>query len=159
MTTFNENDHPRSGGGQFTNKEGSAPEVGLSSAKVKDSTGLVGMTKEQVRELATENFHEFMSQGQDSATAAQSAERAVSRAVPSDRQEKLDNWAAKTNYDAAVRSAFSEVLAEDHAPEGLSEKQRKVLFDKAWEQGHASGYHSVENEYIDLAEFVGEFRS
>lgn len=55
---------------------------------------------------------------------------------------------------ALVLREFSDALAEEYLPVDLSIEQRNQVFARAWETGHAYGLHEVEQEYIDLAEFV-----
>jgi hypothetical protein len=37
---------------------------------------------------------------------------------------------------------------------GHTDAVHKVMFDKAWEDGHSEGLHRVEEEYVELDDFV-----
>lgn len=40
---------------------------------------------------------------------------------------------------------------------GFSRKQSEMLFSRAWDEGHAFGYHEVQNDFDDLIEWASEF--
>ncbi|MFS0885036.1 hypothetical protein [Aeromicrobium sp. 179-A 4D2 NHS] len=59
----------------------------------------------------------------------------------------------------AATSEVNEVFAEylfDRYPNGStgSKAEKKFLFEHAWERGHSDGIRAVENEYIDMIDFL-----
>ena len=54
-----------------------------------------------------------------------------------------------------ARRLDSEFKEDALADAGLANHPKKdMIFDKAWEDGHASGYHKVFYKLRDLADFV-----
>lgn len=74
---------------------------------------------------------------------------AASRAVPYDRA----NLAAYREAQAEIRSRFAAALADEHLPH-LPDEATDAVFERAWEEGHSSGFHSVEGSYADLAALI-----
>lgn len=58
----------------------------------------------------------------------------------------------------ALRIDFGVALGEEYASH-LSPALRDIIFEKAWSDGHSSGYHQVESEYDDLVDFVNKARA
>lgn len=147
MTTFNENDHPRAGSGQFTAKAGSEPDVRLlPDIQAPNISELAEMTPEQHRTIAQHNFNfhrEF--QGSD-VKAAESA----SAAIPRPRGVAGRGHWAYRSYQGEVANVFGEALREEHTGVSVTDEEHKRLFEKAWDYGHDSGFYGVEQEYINL---------
>lgn len=53
----------------------------------------------------------------------------------------------------ALESQWAEWLADEYASD-FSSAGQVLIFRQAWEDGHSSGYQSVESSYEDLANFV-----
>jgi len=66
------------------------------------------------------------------------------------------NRQVKRTYVSVAEAQWSHYLHETYTPR-LSDEQAELLFSKAWENGHAYGYAEVENEYIDLADWLKRF--
>jgi hypothetical protein len=96
---------------------------------------------------------------------AQQAEEAI-KALPFPKRgdyDTKDAWLeARQAYNVAqgkITSEFREWLGYEYAS-SLPTKIWDRLWAKAWEDGHAHGYHDVEMHYIDMADFaeaVAEF--
>lgn len=61
---------------------------------------------------------------------------------------------AYTVREGEIRTQFAVDLAQQYLPPELSKRVTDAVFWKAWEDGHASGYRSVEDIYEDLAELA-----
>lgn len=73
---------------------------------------------------------------------------------------KAERMALRAKYHMAVAEveiAFRDWLYGAYAS-SLPKPVQGMIWAKAWEVGHAYGYHSVENEFMDLAEFVETVR-
>jgi hypothetical protein len=156
MTTFDETEHPRATDGKFAEKTGSEPEVGLPQAKRLTAEELAGLSDEERRAVAQHNFDFFQAQG---GTIHQSAQDANNAAIYPRTKEEKQYWLAHRKYEGDVKKVFGEALREAYVFSDITDEQHAKLFDRAWEQGHSSGYYSVESEYEDLAEFVETFRN
>lgn len=90
---------------------------------------------------------------------AQQAADAV-KALPYPKSGDYDTkeeWqAARRAYQESwgkVTQEFAEYLAATYAP-WLVKQTQDMIWRKAWEDGHSSGYSEVENYYMDLASFA-----
>ena len=54
--------------------------------------------------------------------------------------------------DNRIRRAFREDVLRDVGLDG--HPKASMLWDKAWERGHSSGYYEVYNEVLDLSELL-----
>ncbi len=73
---------------------------------------------------------------------------------------RAERMKAKADYHKAVAEieiAFRDWLYGEYAYDLPVEVQARV-WSKAWENGHAYGYSSVENEFMELAEFAQTVR-
>ncbi len=52
---------------------------------------------------------------------------------------------------------WKEWLHEEYAPK-LSTQAAAVLYTKAYQDGHASGYEEIENEYAELASLINKVK-
>lgn len=149
MTTFNEQEHPRTEGGQFTNKEGSAPEVGLEvqAPAIYEASELAGMTPEEMREAAQKNFDAHRAAGK---SLAQAADDASNDALYPRAKEERQYRRAYSLYEGYVRTVFGDALRDEYA--NVTDEQHVKLFNRAWEDGHSEGYRRVEEEYAELAD-------
>lgn len=77
------------------------------------------------------------------------------RADYADRSEHSEAMLAYRAARREVDKAFGVALADAYL-ESIAESRRQAIgeqiFPLAWENGHESGYHQVENHYIDFAE-------
>ena len=55
--------------------------------------------------------------------------------------------------EAGLRVQLAAALAGEYASD-LTARQQQIVFEKAWEDGHAYGYTEVENRYMDTMSFV-----
>lgn len=55
---------------------------------------------------------------------------------------------------ADIRDGFAAYLAEDNFTSKVPVFVANAVFEKSWADGHASGYESVENEYVENAQLV-----
>lgn len=63
-------------------------------------------------------------------------------------QAKQDYW-----YETGkVDHEFKEALEKEYGTAG--NPKAELLWCKAWEMGHSSGYSEVENYYLDLVELI-----
>ncbi|MFE6967209.1 hypothetical protein ACFVAJ_19145 [Agromyces sp. NPDC057679] len=70
---------------------------------------------------------------------------------PKDRDAYRQSEAnIKLHFADDLRDAYAEDLPEAVAP---------IIFERAWEDGHSSGYSEVESQYVDLAEFARKVRA
>jgi hypothetical protein len=68
------------------------------------------------------------------------------------RHEDVKTWQAYQKEDARVHTLFEKDLFEDL---GITDHPKKgLLFSKAWEMGHSSGYHEVYTVAQDLVELI-----
>lgn len=155
MSTFNESDHPRAGSGQFTNKEGSSPEVGLPRVTNYQASELANMSDDERRAAARQNFDAFQSQG---LSLAESAERADKTAIYPETKEERQHGMSRRRYSSDVRRIFGEELADAYGLDDLTAEQKEKAFDRAWETGHSSGWRAVETDYEELADLVNFIR-
>ncbi len=148
MSTFNESDHPRAGGGQFTNKEGSQPDISLlPDIQSPDASVLAEMTPQQHRAMARHNFDLNREFAGSHAKAAEFAAAAVPRPGANEGIERLR---AYRSYQDEVRNVFGDEIREEHVGSSVSDEEHQRLFAKAWDYGHDSGFYAVEQEYINL---------
>lgn len=72
--------------------------------------------------------------------------------------QKYNN--AKEAYNTEENKKCQEFVKDLHDcfPE-LSDKQFNVLFAKAWESGHSSGYYQVAYDFDELESFITEFNN
>lgn len=157
MTTFNEREHPRASDGQFTNKQGTAPEVGVLTVTEYTAEQLAGMTYTERLAAAQQNFDAARATGLSAADAAHTASNAA--IYPAESKERHEYGMSRLMYQNDVRAVFSDALADENGMDDLTPAQRKTLFERAWETGHSSGWNSVESEYEDLAIFVREMQT
>ena len=82
-----------------------------------------------------------------------------------DRQQQLTEWYIKDldefqNESNRVSKLFREDLIKEISYQTkLSEKQSEVIYNKAWEEGHADGMESVVYEARDLVDLILEIIS
>lgn len=155
MPTFNENEHPRASSGQFTTKEGAAPEVGLPSVTNYQASEIANMSDDERRAAARQNFDAFRSQG---LSLAESAERADKTAIYPETKEERQHSMSRRRYGYDVRKTFGEELADAYGLDDLTAEQKEKVFDRAWETGHSSGWSTVETDYEELAELINSVR-
>lgn len=70
--------------------------------------------------------------------------------------DKGERKAARDTYyteRSALERQWRDWLHKEHAP-GFPAELDSLVFQKAWGEGHSSGYHEVENIYENLTEFV-----
>lgn len=86
---------------------------------------------------------------------------AATRAVPYPRDVPREKRVeAHREYDRQIKALedqWAAWLYEEYSAHFASLAQHVEIFDRAWSEGHASGYFSVENEYLDLANWVERF--
>jgi len=76
---------------------------------------------------------------------ADQASRSLSDLYYSDRDEYR-------RQQADIKAQFTEAM---HCQtEDLPEAVRTLMFQKAWDDGHAGGYHEVQNHFEELEDFV-----
>jgi hypothetical protein len=62
-------------------------------------------------------------------------------------------WATYRTEKAAAEEQWAEWLHVTHANE-FTTGQARVIYEKAWEDGHAFGYSEVEIHYQDLVDLI-----
>lgn len=75
------------------------------------------------------------------------------RLSKSDRRPDPDFQSKMRAYrerDNEIRNEFAQDLAHEYLG-GLSDRIARLVFAKAWDDGRASGYQAVEDEYEELA--------
>lgn len=66
--------------------------------------------------------------------------------------------AARVKYQKAhslITSRFAQALATEYTPD-LPSVIQESIFQKAWSDGHSSGYHEVEYAYQELANLANQ---
>lgn len=75
---------------------------------------------------------------------------------PTDFNDKADWRIAQTEYrveEKALEQQWKAWLIEEYAFD-FSEKVQEEIFRRAWDDGHSSGYHNVENYFQEYADFA-----
>lgn len=93
-----------------------------------------------------------MSTAAETARAATEANKFPYRTTKSQTARAIDMKAYRER-DAEIRAQFEKDLAEEFAHD-LHEGAQGVIFNKAWEDGHASGYEEVAMHYEELTNIV-----
>ena len=78
-------------------------------------------------------------------------------------------WTGDKEEYRVARKAWGQQISElekewkgwlgDQYASDINTSGRELIFSRAWEVGHSSGYHEVEMHYIDLADFGRAFLS
>ena len=55
-----------------------------------------------------------------------------------------------------MNAEFRKDLEAIYGPGG-TQKQQDILFEKAWEDGHAEGYNAIVGVYCDLVELITKY--
>lgn len=76
------------------------------------------------------------------------------RDVP--REERMEAMREYGRQISELEAQWAEWLHEEYS-NWASSAQHRELYSRAWSEGHASGYFSIEQEYIDLAEWAERF--
>lgn len=63
------------------------------------------------------------------------------------------NWAEARNADAHINAQIRELIL-DELDYGFNDQVKSLLWSKAWEDGHSSGYTEILNVGYDLAAFL-----
>ena len=77
---------------------------------------------------------------------------------PGANVNRADREAARVAYRAEVAGLerdWREWLEAEYA-EGIPASLLTNIFDRAWAEGHSSGYQDVENHYEQIADFARE---
>lgn len=65
----------------------------------------------------------------------------------------------KAAYNAAIRARREELMYDLAADHNLTDAQARVLFNRAWEDGHSGGINEVIMIFYDLYDLVINFNS
>jgi hypothetical protein len=86
------------------------------------------------------------------------AAKLIEQAKTQEREERITARKAAQEKRAREEKAFRDRLYSEigQGIAGLNEKQHALVYVKAWEDGHASGYEEVEQHYGELADLARE---
>lgn len=91
----------------------------------------------------------------DQAKAAiQAAEEAQNRADALAAQARAAEQDEAATKHAATYADHSNRMFDEFSAYGMNSKQHELVYAKAYEMGHASGYEDVENYYSDLVDLA-----
>lgn len=91
---------------------------------------------------------------------SEAAEAAAKKAFESvtRKEQRAVEAAARRERDAEEREMFRVRMASEHAG-GLPPEVADAVWQRAWDEGHSSGWTSVEWHYEELADFARMVRS
>jgi hypothetical protein len=69
------------------------------------------------------------------------------------REERIQAWHERRDVTGSLEREWAWWLASTYLP-GVASVVADAVFAKAWDDGHAEGYYSVESHYEDLSDLV-----
>lgn len=90
----------------------------------------------------------------DDPTLAKQFGQTVRLKNPEDQAKYDEYWAKRIEIEARAHTMWYDDLRQEYS--NLNDKTFGIVYSKAYQDAHSSGYDSVYSEFVDLADFANQ---